>query len=204
MRQPDLSRVLRQVTAIAAALGITFMFVSLWLMFTQPNAISIWVQYAGITVVISGMALYLAQLRWPPIVTGHADWSDHFAETAGGEYCKSCKMPRLNHVHVWDGCVCRSCPEIRDEEHDWVGCYCRKCQRGRAAGHVPAACGVCRLCHNPMVALRLVRHEFEDLPDYYDTRQFPRVRQVAPLWMADSEIAQKKCKHCDLVVIHGD
>lgn len=203
MSQPDLSRPFRQITAIAIALGVTFWFVSLWVLFTRPNAISIWVLYGGLTIVISGFALLLAQPRWPPFVTGHANWSDHFAETSGGEYCIACKMPRLDHEHVWNGCVCRTCPQIRDEGHVWVGCYCEKCQSTRAVGHVPASCGVCNVCHNPIVSLRLVRHDYEHFADVPD-RVGPHLTGTAKAdWVAHfaTGFVEMKCKHCDQVVV---
>lgn len=203
MSQPDLSRLFRQITAIATALGIIFMFVSVWVTFTRPDAISIWAQYVGLAIVISGFALFLAQPRWPPFVTGHADWSDHFAETSGGDYCIACKMPRLNHQHVWNGCVCRTCPEIRDEGHVWIGCHCEKCQSTRAVGHAPAACGVCKVCHNPVVSLRLVRHDYEHVTDVAD-RVGPHLTGAAKAeWDAyyGTGFVEMKCKHCDQVVV---
>lgn len=35
----------------------------------------------------------------------------------------------FQHSHQWDGCVCRECNEIKDEEneHQWDECQCIKC-----------------------------------------------------------------------------
>ena len=35
-------------------------------------------------------------------------------------------------LHEWDGCVCKKCGKIRDEEHEWEGppsnLVCKKCR----------------------------------------------------------------------------
>lgn len=40
------------------------------------------------------------------------------------EQCKS-------SGHKWDGCICPTCGEKRDEAHNWLGCACDKCGKTR-------------------------------------------------------------------------
>ncbi len=47
--------------------------------------------------------------------------------------------------HKWDGCVCRRCGKLRDEEHDWDGCKCRRCGATRDEEHTWDGC-LCRRC----------------------------------------------------------
>ncbi len=47
--------------------------------------------------------------------------------------------------HSWDGCKCRKCSKVRDENHDWNGCKCRKCNKVRDKNHDwnGCKCGAC-------------------------------------------------------------
>lgn len=52
----------------------------------------------------------------------------------------------LLHYHDWDGCRCRHCEKVRDEQHDWNHCRCRRCGVSRYSCHdwQDCQCTVCR------------------------------------------------------------
>ncbi|NLI52885.1 MAG: hypothetical protein GX417_01015 [Clostridiales bacterium] len=50
-------------------------------------------------------------------------------------------------IHKWDGCKCKRCGKVRDEQHDWEGCKCKRCGKTRDEGHDWDLCkGKCKRC----------------------------------------------------------
>ena len=58
--------------------------------------------------------------------------------------CKRCGLIR-DEQHDWCGCMCERCGKTRDEQHNWNGCTCFWCEKKRDEKHVWEGC-ICRRC----------------------------------------------------------
>ena len=65
------------------------------------------------------------------------------------------KRDEISH-HDWNGCTCRICGQVRDEEHDWNGCKCRICGKTRDTGH-QFENGTCKICGKRVVKEDLLK-----------------------------------------------
>ena len=59
--------------------------------------------------------------------------------------CRRCGFMGDEQQHNWDGCKCKSCGRTRDEEHDWDGCVCKRCNKKRDKEHDWDGCK-CKSC----------------------------------------------------------
>jgi hypothetical protein len=69
-----------------------------------------------------------------------------FGHIWNGCKCIMCGELR-NEEHSWNGCLCTQCGKHRNEEHNWNGCQCTKCGKIRDRDHDWSKnCETCSIC----------------------------------------------------------
>ena len=93
-----------------------------------------------------------------------------FGHKWDGCTCKRCKKIR-DEQHDWDLCkgICKRCRKRQPEQHDWSGCKCSRCDKTRDTGHkyeqIYACKKICFICDSIIISHNWNRCKCQDCGD---------------------------------------